>query len=189
MPEPTESLTQPPFPTIETARLFLRALELSDAAELLHHFSDPELLKYLDFEPLEHLEDARGVIGWGQSLFAEGRGILWGLFERQSGRLVGTLNLERKVSPHRAEITYDLAPDWWGQGLMPEAVQAVLPYVFDAMGIVRLETTVHMRNLRSIGVLLKVGFQLEGVLRAYKVFHGELADVFSFSLLAGDWRG
>lgn len=189
MPEPAETLTQPAFPTIETARLLLRALELSDAPELLRHFSDPDMLNYMDFEPLEHLEDARGVIGWGQSLFAEGSGILWGLFEQQSGRLIGSLNLERKASPHRAEITYDLAPDWWGQGLMPEAVHAVLPYVFNTLGIARLETTVHVRNFRSVGVLLKIGFQIEGVLRAYKVFHGELADVLSFSLLADEWQG
>ncbi len=174
-------------PQIETTRLILRQLTLQDAERLLRHFSDPEMLRYVTFEPLEQRQEAEEVIQWGLDLFARGAGALWGIVDKESGTLIGTLNYVKKEG-HRAEITYDLATTYWGRGLMVEAIDSTLPYVFGDMGVQRIETMVHVQNLRSARVLLKLGFRSEGVLRQYTRFHGQLSDVRMFSLLKADWE-
>jgi ribosomal-protein-alanine N-acetyltransferase len=172
---------------IATARLILRALTLQDAEHVLRHFSDPEMLRYMTFEPLEQREEAEEVIQWGVDLFARGAGALWGIVDKETGALIGTLNYVKKEG-HRAEITYDLATIYWGRGLMTEAIRSTLPYVFGDMGVQRIETIVHVQNVRSARVLLKLGFRMEGVLRQYTRFHGQLSDVHMFSLLKADWQ-
>ena len=174
-------------PQIETTRLILRQLTLQDADQLLRHFSDPEMLRYVTFEPLEQREEVQEVIQWGMDLFARGAGALWGIVDKETATLIGTLNYVKKEG-HRAEITYDLATTYWGRGLMTEAIRSTLPYVFGDLGVQRVETMVHVQNLRSARVLLKLGFRMEGVLRQYTRFHGQLSDVQMFSLLKADWQ-
>ncbi len=174
-------------PQMATTRLILRPLTLQDAEQVLRHFSDAEMLRYVTFEPLEQREEAEEVIQWGLDLFARGAGALWGIVNKESGNLIGTLNYVKKEG-HRAEITYDLAPTYWGRGLMTEAISSTLPYVFGDMGVQRIETLVHVQNLRSARVLLKLGFRMEGVLRQYTRFHGQLSDVQMYSLLKADWQ-
>lgn len=174
-------------PQIVTTRLILRQLTLQDAEQVLRHFSDTEMLRYVTFEPLEQREEAEEVVQWGLDLFARRAGVLWGIAHKETGALIGTLNYVKKEG-HRAEVTYDLATTYWGRGLMTEAVRSTLPYVFGEMGVQRIETMVHVQNLRSARVLLKLGFQMEGVLRQYTRFHGQLSDVQMFSLLKADWQ-
>lgn len=179
------------FPHIETARLLLRQITFDDAEAVLTHFSDAEMLTYIDFEPLTCKIQAEGVISWGTNIYTTGEGILWGIVEKQTNAFIGTINYLKKKeddAAHRAEITYDLAKQYWGRGFMPEAIQATLPYVFEVMGITRIETTVHVQNFQSALVLIKSGFHMEGVLRKYKWFHGVLCDVMVFSLLNQDWQ-
>jgi ribosomal-protein-alanine N-acetyltransferase len=82
---------------------------------------------------------------------------------------------------------YDLWPDYWGQGLMPEALRALLRYGFEVMELNRVEATTHTENQRSMRVLEKLGFQREGVLRDYYCREGMYNDQVLFSLLRREW--
>ncbi|HLE16001.1 MAG TPA: GNAT family protein [Anaerolineales bacterium] len=180
------------YPRLETDRLVLKQITSEDWQAVLRHFSDAEMLRWMDFEPIASREQAEDVIRWGKNLFAEQRGVLWGLFAKESGTLIGTLAYvkleEESTPPHRAEITFDLVRVVWGQGLMVEAIWNSLPYVFDEIGVARIETTIHPKNLRSASVLLEIGFRLEGVLRRRGVHRGRPCDVMMFALLRDDWR-
>jgi len=180
------------FPHIETERLVLRQISLEDTEAIVRHFSDGEMLKYMNFGPIGSIEEAQRVIRWGKTIFENGSGILWGIVERESGTFSGTLNYVKKEeedgSSHRAEITYDLARAQWGKGYMVEAIKATLPYVFEEMNIVRVETTVHWENIRSARTLRSVGFTMEGFLRKYGCWRCGLIDVLMFSILKEDWE-
>lgn len=178
---------------IETERLLLRQFASEDAEAVLRHFSSRELYVYMDFDPIGTIEEAEQLIAWGRRLATNEAGAFWGLFDRESGCLLGSLNYNRErddpASAHRVNIGYDLAKDDWGRGLVPEAVRATLPYVFGPMGFSRVETTVHVQNYRSMRVLAKCGFRIEGVLREHKLIGGELADMMAFALLKREWEG
>jgi [ribosomal protein S5]-alanine N-acetyltransferase len=182
-----------PWQPIETERLLLRQFEPDDADEVLRHFSQPGLYQYMDFEPIATPAQALELIGWGQRLAKNESGAFWGLFDKQTGALIGSLNYDRQLdrpdSAHRVNVGYDLAQAHWGRGLMTEAVQTTLPYVFGPMGFSRIETTVHVQNYRSVRVLVKCGFRIEGILRQYSLIGGELADMIAFALLKREWEG
>jgi ribosomal-protein-alanine N-acetyltransferase len=178
------------FPRIETTRLLLREVTIDDVDAVFNHFSDAEMLKYTDFEPLKSKKQAEDLITWGIDIYTGKEGIFWGIIEKESNTFTGTIHYVKKEGDRVdcAEITYDLARDYWGRGFMLEALQGTLPYVFGVMGITRIETTVHVQNFKSAVVLTKTGFHMEGILRDDKSFHGIYGDVMVFSLLKKDWK-
>ena len=85
--------------------------------------------------------------------------------------LVGTAGIFRWVDEPEpgAEIGYDLAPEWWGKGLMTEAIEAIEVYAFGTVGLVFLEAYVLDGNERSRRTLERTGFHHTALLPA----HGE----------------
>ncbi len=82
------------------------------------------------------------------------------------------------------EISYAIGePDFWGQGLMTEAVSLFVPFLFATKRIERIQAVVHPENIGSRRVLEKCGFQLEGVLRKVYFFRGNLIDLQLYSIL------
>jgi ribosomal-protein-alanine N-acetyltransferase len=143
------------FPEIETARLILRALTVDDAAAVYHHFSDADVTRFMDTDLCKSVDDAKAII----IFHANDSGCRWGLFDKATGALLGTCGYHCWVKgPQQAEIGYDLGKAYWGQGLMQEALQAVIRFGFAAMHLQRIAAGVHPENGRSIGLLRKLGF-------------------------------
>ncbi len=94
------------------------------------------------------------------------------------------------LSPYdqRGEIGYDLARAYWGQGIMREALQAVIAYSFTQLDLNRIQAYVLTENARSIGLLRRLHFETEGVLREYRRFKGEFSDWVLMALLKKDWQ-
>lgn len=86
-----------------------------------------------------------------------------------------------------AEIGYALASEYQGMRLMGEALSLLLPELFVAVGIERLEARCSVENLRSASLLENLGFVQEGRLRSYFSLHGKRIDNFLFALLRGDF--
>lgn len=175
--------------TLETDRLLLRGLHLEDADFLFTEWSDPQVTRFMcDEEPLQQREQAEEVLCRFQSPETNPHLKWWGIERKADGRLIGTCGFGRwDQNHHRAEIGYDLCPDAWGQGLMPEALQALLRFGFEEMKLNRIEATVHVKNLRSQRVLKKLGFQREGLLREYFCRDGNYNDQVQYSLLKREW--
>ena len=84
-----------------------------------------------------------------------------------------------------AEIGYDLAPEWWGRGLMAEALTAITAYAFGTLGLVRLDAFVLDDNDRSCRTLERAGFRRAGLLPAHgEDEHGVLRDEHHYELRA-----
>ncbi|WP_246165080.1 GNAT family N-acetyltransferase [Pigmentiphaga aceris] len=116
--------------------------------------------------------------------------IRFALVALSSDKLVGTVGFNGVVQAHRhAEIAYDLAPGYWGQGLAGHACMAVVQWGISCMGLNRIHAHVLDTNTRSIRVLEKCGFQLEGTLRQYRMVRDEPRDFLLYALLAEDLTG
>ncbi|MGV3489186.1 MAG: GNAT family N-acetyltransferase [Tuberibacillus sp.] len=150
-------MNQIAFPNLETERLFLKILTLDDAEALYRHFSDPEVTRFMDIETCKSTEEARGLI----QEHLDDEGCRWGLFDKESQQLIGTAGFHciRKTDDgFMAEFGYDLAQAFWGKGLMPEALLAVLDFGFTQMKLDIIDATVEPENDRSIKLLNKLGF-------------------------------
>ena len=88
----------------------------------------------------------------------------------------------------RASVGYDLARAYWGSGLMPEALRAILAFGFEQMALNRVEADASENNRQSMRVLEKVGFLREGHQREQYYENGEFGDLVLFSLLKRDFR-
>ena len=176
-------------PRLETERLILRSLRMEDADFIFREWGSPAVTHYMrDEEPLRSREEAEEWLRPLQTPEEMPTFKWWGIESKRDKELIGTCGFCRWNKQHHwAEMGYDLWPDYWGQGLMPEALRVLLRYGFEVMELNRVEATTHTENQRSMRVLEKLGFQREGVLREYYCRERMYNDQVLFSLLRREW--
>jgi len=111
------------------------------------------------------------------------------IFRRADDRLLGGLtlsNLQRGISMS-CSLGYWVGEPHARQGVMSEALGAVLPFVFDHLGLHRLEAACLPSNRASQGLLRKLGFTEEGMARGYLRINGAWHDHLQFAMLASDY--
>jgi RimJ/RimL family protein N-acetyltransferase len=177
------------LPTLTTERLRLRWLTPADAPALFAIFGDPEVCRYWGFAVLPDLAAAGALQRQIESHFADGSLYQWGVAERDTGHIIGTCTLASITREHhRAEIGFALARAFWGKGFMSEALPALLRHAFGEMELHRIEADVDPRNLASMRLLERLGFQREGYLRERHHMNGEIQDAVLYGLLRHEWR-
>jgi len=149
-----------PFPLLTTARLVLRQLEPTDDAAILDLRSNEVVNQYLDRKPAKDLLAAQQFITSINNVVANAEGLFWGIASRETLHLVGTICLyDFNAENNSVEIGYELHPSWQGKGIMHEAMNAVIQFVFDKMNAHLINATVATANQRSIQSLLRHGFK------------------------------
>jgi ribosomal-protein-alanine N-acetyltransferase len=119
--------------------------------------------RYIRRTPYRTIEEARAFIDKITEGIQQGSWIFWAIALKESGRLIGTICLWN-IQPvnHRAEIGYELHPDYWGQGVIKNALPKVIKYAFRTMKLHSLEADLDPANLASARVLERTGFVKEG---------------------------
>lgn len=104
------------------------------------------------------------------------------------GKVIGSIGVFRQGNIHRqtAELGYYIAEEYWGRGIMTEAVKQICEYVFDKSDIIRIYAEPFAYHTASCRVLEKAGFQYEGTLRNNAVKNGKVIDMKMYSLLKTD---
>jgi len=174
------------FPVLETDRLILRRITTEDEADIFAIFSNPEVTRYYDLDTFTDPAQAKELIERHETQFEKGAGIRWGIMLKGSPRLIGTGGAGWQRWNYSAVLGYELAREFWSQGIMTEAVRAIASYAFTTMGMNRVQATIETENAASARVLRKVGFQEEGILREWGFWKGSFRDVRCFSLLRKD---
>ena len=178
------------FPQLETNRLVLRELTVDDVGFYFHHFNISEIVKGCCFPGPKSLNAAQEELElYCLNPFKENRGIRWGIVMQGTDKLIGTCGYTHwDKNVHRGEIGYDLNPAYWRQGIMTEALGAVLRYGFENMDLNRIQAVIDSENVRSQKLVKRLGFKKEGVLRQNSVFEGQYRDDVLYSLLKEEWR-
>lgn len=155
------------FPTLETERLILREMTAADAPDVFVFRGDYEVQKFND----DVLPDVEATAAFIENLLGgqgKQRGLVWGITLRPSDTVLGICGFNYWDKQHnRAEIGYDLARAWWGQGIGTEAVGTMVRFGFERMGLNRIEAHALIDNIGSVRVLEKLGFRLEGTRRQF----------------------
>ena len=105
--------------------------------------------------------------------------------------VIGSIGIFRQDNIHRqtAELGYYIAEEYWGKGIMAEAVKQICEYVFGNSDIIRIYAEPFAYNIASCRVLEKAGFQYEGTLRSNAVKNGKVIDMKMYSLLKEEIKG
>lgn len=176
------------FPTLTTNRLCLRQIQPEDAEALFANRSDPEAMEFFGEEPYQSVEEAHTVIQETQVHYDQRKALFWGITSRDKDTIIGScMFLQFGPHFHYAEIGYELQRAYWRQGIMTEAVSAVLDYGFTGLNLHRIEASTDAANTSSKNLLLKLGFTYEGILRQRYFFRETFLDEHRFGLLKDEW--
>lgn len=174
--------------TIHTARLLLRPLHFSDAKDLHAYAKDPQVARFVLWEPHRSLSHTRSIL---RRMMLQSK--LEGLHTKaivlaDSQRMVGTIGLVWLDAGHAvAELGFSLAADCWNQGYMSEALSAYLRWLFTYQGYNRLEARHDARNPASGAVMKKAGMQKEGLLRERLYYKGSYASLMVYAAVREEW--
>ena len=172
------------FPLLETKRLKLREITTKDVSSIFECFSNEQLTRYYGQDPFENIEQAKKLVDFFASSYAEKKGIRFGIELKQTEELIGTIGFNAWSMKHRrAEVGYEIHPSYWGKGYASEALEAIVSYGFKKMDLTRIGAIVFIENIASNQMLTKFAFEREGILKKYMVQNGKPYDVYSYSLV------
>ena len=147
---------------IETDRLILRAWRESDLSDFYAYASHPDVGIHAGWNPHKTMDESKMIL----DLFIREKKV-FALELKETGKVIGSLGLEEPnpdpVSDgYGREIGYVLHKAYWGRGLVPEAVRAVIDYCFTVLNFDYLSISHFLGNDRSRRVIEKCGFKYFG---------------------------
>lgn len=147
-----------PFPIIITERLNLRKIVSADLDRVYFFRSDKEINKYIK-RPPQTRETAIAHIQLLDDNLRTDKAIAWGITTKESDILIGSICLWNfSEDKKKAEVGYDLDPEFQGKGIMSEALKAVLDFGFNQRGFETIEAYTDYRNIPSKKLLKLHGF-------------------------------
>ena len=172
--------------TLYTPRLILRQFNKADANDFFEYAQNPNIGPNAGWKPHESKEESRMVLErfiTGQDEYA--------IVYKENGKVIGSLGFyaDKVRSIIGAyNIGYVLHEAYWGRGLMPEAVHAVLEFLFVDY-VANVVSVAHFpQNMRSRRVIEKCGFVYEGTLRhVRRLYNGQMMDCMTYSMLKEEY--
>ncbi|HEL2738348.1 TPA: GNAT family N-acetyltransferase [Streptococcus suis] len=172
------------FACFETERLFLRPFAYEDGDDFYEIVEHPENLPFI----FPALKDKNLALATMVEKFMRSPLGNWALIDKASGRMIGALCFE-KIDERQlsAELSYFLKKDYWGQGLMTEAVKNLVFLAFYEIGLKELTIITHEENIASQMVAKKTGFVQVEQYRGSDRYSHKMRNYLKFSLKRADF--
>lgn len=176
---------------LETDRLILRRYGNKDAAAMYQNWaSDREVTRFLTWQTHTSPEVSQGIIEDWVKQYANENYYHWAIVLKENGgEPVGDIAVvDVKESISAAHIGYCIGRAWWHRGIATEALKAVMDFLFDEVGVNRVEARHDLRNPNSGKVMQKCGMKYEGTLRRADWNNQGICDACWYALLRSEWR-
>lgn len=158
----------------ETERLSARPATCADAQVLFERYAcDPAVAKYMTWRPHQTVDETLAFLRRCEAAWRDGSAFPWTLWSKSDDEFVGLI--EVRVSGATVNVGYALSRRRWRQGLMTEALGAVVRWALAQRDIYRVWATCDVDNIASARVMERVGMQREGILRNWLV-HPNISD-------------
>jgi len=176
------------LPTLGNRQVVLRELRASDAASLHALLTTGEVARFISPPPTT-VEGFEKFIAWTARQRTAGAYVCFAVTLRGYDTAIGIFQVRDLAAGFEtAEWGFALGSAFWGTGVFYEGARLVLDFVFDTLGVHRLEARAAILNGRGNGALHKVGAVQEGILRSSLLCDGRYLDQALYSLLDIDWR-
>ena len=174
--------------TIKTERLIFRQFQLRDNADMFQWASNPDVVKFLSYEPHKTIEETNAILtSWVKS-YNEMSTYNWAI--EFQGVVIGNISVVDKDDEcFTCHLGWQIDKPYWNKGIMTEAAKAVVDYLFDQVHYDRITSGCDTRNIGSSRVMQKTGMTLEGTFRrcCYQK-DGSIGDKFYYAILESDRR-
>lgn len=172
------------FPTIKTNRLLLRAFVPEDITNVYYGLSHPQVIPFYGVS-FDSLEATREQMEWFADLEKTGKGIWWAICSADNQTFFGAGGFNDLNREHRkAEVGLWLLPEYWGQGIMQEAMPLMLDHAFEELDLHRIEGFVESENHNCKRALAKLNFNYEGTMKDCEVKNGQFISLDIYSKIS-----
>jgi len=180
-PASPHAMTQP---ALKTARLTLRPIRMSDAHALFPIFSDRDTMQHWSHAPLTHIEEMQTRIA--HNLPPQSKPGYSFAITRDGERALGWINF---YNEHHAiaGLGYILGREHRGQGLVGEAVEAMLEHGFKTLKLHRVYLDIDPKNEASVAVAERAAFRREGIFKKAFFRDGDYLDSVFYAMLYEEW--
>ena len=174
---------------IETERLILRPFTEDDAGAMFKNWAnDPEVTKFLTWQPHGDIGVTQAVLQNWTASYIDPEYYQWAIELREIGEPIGSISVVAMVSERNiVSIGYCIGRRWWHQGITSEAFSAVIRFMFEEVGVNRLEARHNVNNPNSGKVMKKCGLSCEGTLRQAASDNTGLIDLCVWSMLRSEY--
>ena len=175
------------LPVLDGDGFTLRELQLADAVSLLALLTTEEVTRFISPPPAT-LEGFERFIKWTEREREAGRYLCFAVVPAGHDTAVGLFQVRQLDARFdAAEWGFALASEYWGSGLFQKGADAVLRFVFDVVGVTRLEARAVVENTRGNAALRKIGAVKEGILRKSFLRGGRQMDQALWAIIDEDW--
>lgn len=158
----------------------LRPFELADAGSLARHANDRGVWQNLR-DRFPHPYTEADAVAYIEQLGS--RPVQTSFAIEVDRQVIGSISLMpgQDIARQTAEVGYWIGREFWGRGIMTDAVRAITQYAFDVLGLVRVFAVPFMTSTPSIRVLEKAGYVREGLMRRSAVKEGRILDQYLYA--------
>ena len=174
---------------LETERLILRRFEIEDAQAMYTNWaSDPDVTKYLTWPVHASADVSKTILKEWISSYSKDNYYQWAIVFKENGTepigSIAAVHMNDDID--MVHIGYCLGKPWWHQGIMSEALKAVMDFFFDQVGANRIECRHDPRNPHSGMVMKKCGMKYEGTMRSADRNNQGICDLCCYALLRSE---
>lgn len=174
---------------IETERLILRPFKLEDAQNMFDNYtSSDKVTEYLTWFPHKSVKQTKDYLtNIVLPAYEKIDTYRWAIVWKENNQVIGCIDVvDSKEDWKRAELGWVIGDDYWGRGIMPEAANKVVDYLFE-VGYERIQAKHNVKNPKSGRVMEKIGMTHEGTLRRFaRNRSGDLVDCDMWAIIKGE---
>ena len=176
------------LPTLYTKRLILRQIKRLDIRDIFEYASDERTSEFLLWYPHYTINDTKRLVRSVLKKYKRKSLYDYAIVLRDTGKMIGTCGFTRAyVLDDKAEIGYVLNPSYQGYGYATEAVERIVSFGFEELGLERIEARFILGNESSERLMRRLGMTFEGVHRNGVKAKGNYRDIGVCSILSSEY--
>ncbi len=175
---------------IETERLLLRKFDINDRDAMFKNWEgDYKVTEFLRWTAATDITETEHILNeWIQG-YENPDFYQWAIVLKEIKEPIGSISVvEKDEKLDIVHIGYCIGSTWWNQGITSEAFKAIIPFLFEEVGVNRIESQHDPNNPSSGKVMQKCGLKYEGTLRQADWSNRGIVDACMYSLLKSEWE-
>jgi RimJ/RimL family protein N-acetyltransferase len=171
-----------------TERLILRKFTDNDANDMFRNWaSDSVVTKFLTWQEHDNINVTHDYIVSLSEQYQNPEAYIWGIELKEIGQVIGSISATCNQKAESVHISYCIGRPWWNQKITREALNTLITFFMEEVGVNRIEACNDSRNVAAGKVLLRSGFQVEGMLRQSYCSKQGIGNVSWYAIIREDY--
>lgn len=176
------------LPVIETKRLILREIRLSDCNDMFEYASLPWFGPMAGWQPHRTVGETKSIIQLFLDKKKYGQLGTFAVILKEENKMIGTLELHTYMRGFKAELGYSINPKYQCKGYATEAAIEAITWGFEDLALARIECSAYSHNFSSQKVCEKLHLTYEGIRKkGYQLYDGSLHDIKCYAITEDEY--